>query len=356
MPDLDTAEPEEIAQDECLGNKAEEGVVKERTPEESDLAHRSEDLEERSQFQGIRSLSSSFKGSRNIALLLAFPKMHFIGNCFFNDIEAFLPRTSVDYGRKAGESGIVGHQTLANEYRVFQWKSPLLQQKSKKGLSVPGSLCKEGKASVQIEKGGEGITNRKRARSDGPSCEPAAKRQQIDPANEVMIPNVWHFPYFMGATSTNSLMIKLEAKIYDHIMLTVRISFIPSVCSQVPVIVIRLPVWSTDHTEGQALKRFYSPQSPSTSTSTPGNQSIESSPNEQKEKLEFLSENQRKHWTGEILRAFKEGLETVDPRGNIGKIPDRQMVEAFKKRLVIDEEDLLDTYVVRTWFRLRHSP
>ncbi|KAK1352461.1 hypothetical protein POM88_053400 [Heracleum sosnowskyi] len=48
MPDLDTAEPEEIAQDECLGNKAEEGVVKEITPEESDLAHRSENLEERS--------------------------------------------------------------------------------------------------------------------------------------------------------------------------------------------------------------------------------------------------------------------------------------------------------------------
>ncbi|CAK9171111.1 unnamed protein product [Ilex paraguariensis] len=47
MPDLDTAEPEEIAQDEYMGNKAEEGVVKEITPEESDLAHRSEDLEER---------------------------------------------------------------------------------------------------------------------------------------------------------------------------------------------------------------------------------------------------------------------------------------------------------------------
>ncbi|KAL2457068.1 Uncharacterized protein Fot_56479 [Forsythia ovata] len=45
--ELDTAEPEEIAQDECLVNKAEEGVVKEITPEESDLAHRSEDLEER---------------------------------------------------------------------------------------------------------------------------------------------------------------------------------------------------------------------------------------------------------------------------------------------------------------------
>jgi len=56
-----------------------------------------------------------------------------------------------------------------------------------------------------------------------------------------VVPNVWHFPYFVGATSTNSLMIKLQPKIYDYIMLTVRISFIPSVCSQVPVIVIRLP-------------------------------------------------------------------------------------------------------------------
>lgn len=36
-------------------------------------------------------------------------------------------------------------------------------------------------------------------------------------------------------------MIKLQPKIYDHIMFTVRISFIPSVCSQVPVILIRLP-------------------------------------------------------------------------------------------------------------------
>jgi Sec-independent protein secretion pathway component TatC len=36
-------------------------------------------------------------------------------------------------------------------------------------------------------------------------------------------------------------MIKLQPKIYDYIFLTFRISFIPSVCSQVPVIVIRLP-------------------------------------------------------------------------------------------------------------------
>nr|YP_003587258.1 transport membrane protein [Citrullus lanatus]ACV96632.1 transport membrane protein [Citrullus lanatus] len=55
-----------------------------------------------------------------------------------------------------------------------------------------------------------------------------------------VVPNVWHFLYFVGATSTNLLMIKLQPKIYDHIMLTVRILFILSVCSQVPVIVIRL--------------------------------------------------------------------------------------------------------------------
>ncbi|TMW99984.1 hypothetical protein EJD97_001561 [Solanum chilense] len=45
----------------------------------------------------------------------------------------------------------------------------------------------------------------------------------------------------MSATSTNSLMIKLQPKIYDHIMLTIHISFIPSVCSHVLVIVISLP-------------------------------------------------------------------------------------------------------------------
>ncbi|KAJ0626032.1 hypothetical protein HanPSC8_Chr01g0009191 [Helianthus annuus] len=56
-----------------------------------------------------------------------------------------------------------------------------------------------------------------------------------------VVPSVWHFPYLMAATLTNSLMIKLQPNIYDHIMLTVRISFIPSVRSKVPVIVIRLP-------------------------------------------------------------------------------------------------------------------
>nr|YP_008802485.1 Sec-independent protein translocase [Asclepias syriaca]AGZ63021.1 Sec-independent protein translocase [Asclepias syriaca] len=55
-----------------------------------------------------------------------------------------------------------------------------------------------------------------------------------------VVPNVWHFLYFMSATSTNLLMIKLQPRIYDYIMLTFRILFIASVCSQVPVIVICL--------------------------------------------------------------------------------------------------------------------
>ncbi|KAL0559267.1 hypothetical protein IC582_003865 [Cucumis melo] len=46
-----------------------------------------------------------------------------------------------------------------------------------------------------------------------------------------VVPNVWHYPYFVGAKSTNFLMIKLQPKIYDHIMLTVCISFILQVCS-----------------------------------------------------------------------------------------------------------------------------
>ncbi|CAK9154170.1 unnamed protein product [Ilex paraguariensis] len=44
---LHTVEPVKIAQGEYMGNKAKEHVIKEITPEESDLAHRSEALEER---------------------------------------------------------------------------------------------------------------------------------------------------------------------------------------------------------------------------------------------------------------------------------------------------------------------
>nr|YP_009674836.1 Sec-Y independent protein translocase component [Fossombronia foveolata]QDE12810.1 Sec-Y independent protein translocase component [Fossombronia foveolata] len=53
-----------------------------------------------------------------------------------------------------------------------------------------------------------------------------------------VVPNPWHFLYELSTTSTNLLMMELQPKIFDYIMLTVRISFIPSICSQVPVLVI----------------------------------------------------------------------------------------------------------------------
>nr|YP_006234337.1 Sec-independent protein translocase protein [Phlegmariurus squarrosus]AEV55707.1 Sec-independent protein translocase protein [Phlegmariurus squarrosus] len=55
-----------------------------------------------------------------------------------------------------------------------------------------------------------------------------------------VVPNVWHFSYELSTTSTNLLIIKLQPKIFDYIMLTVRIFFISSIRSQVPVIVICL--------------------------------------------------------------------------------------------------------------------
>nr|YP_010881217.1 Sec-Y independent protein translocase component [Pellia neesiana]WIA66965.1 Sec-Y independent protein translocase component [Pellia neesiana]WIA67006.1 Sec-Y independent protein translocase component [Pellia neesiana]WIA67047.1 Sec-Y independent protein translocase component [Pellia neesiana] len=53
-----------------------------------------------------------------------------------------------------------------------------------------------------------------------------------------VVPNVWHFSYELSTTSTNLLIIKSQPKIFDYIMSTVRISFISSICSQVPVLVI----------------------------------------------------------------------------------------------------------------------
>nr|QIA60856.1 Sec-Y independent protein translocase component [Makinoa crispata] len=53
-----------------------------------------------------------------------------------------------------------------------------------------------------------------------------------------IVPNVWHFLYESSTTSTNLLMIESHPKIFDYIMLTVRIPFISSICSQVPVLVI----------------------------------------------------------------------------------------------------------------------
>nr|YP_009674921.1 Sec-Y independent protein translocase component [Haplomitrium hookeri]QDE12937.1 Sec-Y independent protein translocase component [Haplomitrium hookeri] len=55
-----------------------------------------------------------------------------------------------------------------------------------------------------------------------------------------VVPNVWHFSYKLGTTSTDLPVIKSQPKIFDYIMLTVRILSIPSICPQVPVLVICL--------------------------------------------------------------------------------------------------------------------
>ena len=81
------------------------------------------------------------------------------------------------------------------------------------------------------------------------------------------LPNVWPFPYFMGATSTNLLILKLRPKIYDHIMLTVRISFILLVCSQVPVTVICFPELRNLHEQSSFFYGFFAFHSSSFHTS-----------------------------------------------------------------------------------------
>lgn len=54
-------------------------------------------------------------------------------------------------------------------------------------------------------------------------------------------PHAWHFFQLLSTTSsTDSPMIKPQPKIFDYIPLTVRIPFIPSICSQIPSIVICL--------------------------------------------------------------------------------------------------------------------
>ncbi|PHT34148.1 Ribulose bisphosphate carboxylase large chain [Capsicum baccatum] len=54
---------------------------------------------------------------------------------------------------------------------------------------------------------------RKRARSDGPSCEPAVKRQQIDPANEVMTPEVTNCDHSLTNRSEKSLYSGLHQRV-----------------------------------------------------------------------------------------------------------------------------------------------
>ena len=86
---------------------------------------------------------------------------------------------------------------------------------------------------------------------------------------------------------------------------------------------------SEENTEKDYLSPSSQFSSPSTSTATPENQSIESSPNtEQKESLDFLSDELRSFWKTEILRALHDRLDEIDPQGNIGRRRDRGCFEA----------------------------
>nr|AEO21075.1 transport membrane protein [Silene conica] len=53
-----------------------------------------------------------------------------------------------------------------------------------------------------------------------------------------IIPNVWHFSYFVSSTSPNALIIILQPRIYDYTLLIIRILVICSLYSQIPVIAI----------------------------------------------------------------------------------------------------------------------
>ena len=56
-----------------------------------------------------------------------------------------------------------------------------------------------------------------------------------------LLPTIWSFLYKLSKnTSSNLLIIQLQPKIYDFIMLTIRFLFLSCVCSQIPVILLCL--------------------------------------------------------------------------------------------------------------------
>jgi len=111
---------------------------------------------------------------------------------------------------------------------------------------------------------------------------------------------------------------------------------------------------SSENTEKDYFPPSSQFSSPSTSTSTPENQSIDSSPNtEQKESLDFLSDKLRSFWKTEIIRAVHERLAEIDPQGNIGRIRDGEIVDALRLdsplRTRQEMEDILKNVWKRPW-------
>jgi len=111
---------------------------------------------------------------------------------------------------------------------------------------------------------------------------------------------------------------------------------------------------SSENTEKDYFPPSSQFSSPSTSTSTPENQSIDSSPNtEQKESLDFLSDKLRSFWKTEIIRAVHERLAEIDPQGNIGRIRDGEIVDALRLdsplRTRQEMEDIFKNVWKRPW-------
>jgi Sec-independent protein secretion pathway component TatC len=55
------------------------------------------------------------------------------------------------------------------------------------------------------------------------------------------MPNIWFFLYKLSNANISPqelLIIKLQPKIYDFILLTLRLFFLASICSQIPVLII----------------------------------------------------------------------------------------------------------------------
>jgi hypothetical protein len=72
-----------------------------------------------------------------------------------------------------------------------------------------------------------------------------------------VVPNIWHFLYKLNITSTNLLIIKLQLKFFDYIVLTVRILFISSICSQIQVLVICLLKSKAIFDSRHSMQAFY---------------------------------------------------------------------------------------------------
>ena len=72
-----------------------------------------------------------------------------------------------------------------------------------------------------------------------------------------LLPNVWHFLYEINRTTTSIFVIQLQPKIYDFIMLTIRVLVSMFICSQTLVILITLIKYKKIHARNLIQHRKY---------------------------------------------------------------------------------------------------